>query len=85
MSDPSSGTEEGYKIYARLQKHLLEEGVEILFNTMVEDILIENGVAQGIITDAGETYCGEEVVAAVGREGSEWLSDLAGLMESRLP
>ena len=35
------GTEEGYKIYARLQKHLLDLGVEILFNTMVADIQVE--------------------------------------------
>ena len=36
------GTEEGYKIYARLQKHLLERGVEMRFLTMVKDILIED-------------------------------------------
>ena len=35
------GTEEGYKIYTRLQNHLLDSGVNIMFNTMVKDILIE--------------------------------------------
>ena len=35
------GTEEGYKIYTRLQEHLLASGVEIKFMTMVQDIIIE--------------------------------------------
>jgi len=36
------GTEEGYKIYSKLQEHLLSAGIEIIFNTMVDDIIIEN-------------------------------------------
>src|SRR5574344_265692 len=38
-------TEEGYKIYARLQQHLLDTGVEMSFNTMVKDIVIEDNQA----------------------------------------
>lgn len=70
------GTEEGYKIYARLQKHLLDCGVEMQFLTMVKDILIEDGRAAGVVTDRGETFLADEIIAAVGREGSEWLSDI---------
>ena len=70
------GTEEGYKIYARLQKHLLERGVEMRFLTMVKDILIEDGEVKGVITDQDETFFADEIIAAVGREGSEWLSDI---------
>ncbi|MBH1940179.1 NAD(P)/FAD-dependent oxidoreductase [Mobilitalea sibirica] len=66
------GTEEGYKIYTRLQEHLLESGVEMMFNTMVEDILIEDKKAKGITTTKGDTYYAEEIVAAIGREGSDW-------------
>lgn len=40
------GTEEGYKIYSRLQEHLLEKGVEMEFQTMVKDILVEDGSRQ---------------------------------------
>ena len=40
------GTEEGYKIYTRLQNHLLASGVEIQFMTMVQDIIIEDGAAK---------------------------------------
>lgn len=70
------GTEEGYKIYQRLQRHLQEKGVEMLFNSMVEDILIEDGQAKGVQTQAGQKYYAGQVVAAVGREGAEWLSHI---------
>lgn len=68
------GTEEGYKIYSRLQEHLLAEGVEILFDTMVQDLLIEDKKAVGVVTEKGETYHANEVVSAVGREGADWFS-----------
>ncbi len=70
------GTEEGYKIYQRLQRHLQEKRVEMLFNSMVEDILIEDGQAKGVQTQAGQKYYAGQVVAAVGREGAEWLSHI---------
>ena len=72
------GTEEGYKIYTRLQEHLLEKGVHMLFHTMVDNILIEENVAIGVITDKGETYYSEEIVSAIGREGSDWFSHICG-------
>ncbi len=67
------GTEEGYKIYSRLQEHLLREGVEIVFDTMVKDITVEENAVTGVITDQGE-YQAKEVVSAVGREGADWFS-----------
>ena len=69
------GTEEGYKIYSRLQEHILSKGVTIEFNTMVKDILVENGVATGVVTDKGETFLAKEIVSAVGREGADWFKD----------
>lgn len=68
------GTEEGYKIYTRLQEHLLASGVTLLFNTMVRDIIIEDKKAKGVITSKGDTFHANEVVAAIGREGSDWFS-----------
>ena len=61
------GTEEGYKIYTRLQEHLLAQGVRMEFNTMVKDIIIEDGQVKGVITDKDETYYALEVVSAIGR------------------
>lgn len=70
------GTEEGYKIYHRLQEHLLEQGVEMLFNTMIEDIIIEDGVAKGVQTEDGKIMYANEIVSAVGREGADWFSHI---------
>lgn len=70
------GTEEGYKIYTRLQEHLLAQGVEMSFNTMVKDIIIEDNKAKGVITDKDETCYAKEIVSAIGREGSDWFSHI---------
>ncbi|SFB28033.1 hypothetical protein SAMN05216249_1175 [Acetitomaculum ruminis DSM 5522] len=70
------GTEEGYKIYGKLQADLLEKGVDIIFNTMVDDIIIEDGVAKAVVTDKNETYYAKEIVSAVGREGADWFAHL---------
>ena len=70
------GTEEGYKIYSRIQEHLIGKGVEILFNTMVTDIIIEDGVVKGISTDKGDRFDSAHVVSGVGREGAEWFSKI---------
>ncbi len=68
------GTEEGYKIYMRLQEHLLEQGIEMKFKTMVENIIVEDGRAKGVLTDQGEIFYGKEIVCAIGREGADWFS-----------
>ena len=71
------GTEGGLQnIYNSLQQHLLAAGVEMKFMTMVKNILIKDGRAQGVITDKDETYYADEIVAGVGREGSEWFSGI---------
>lgn len=69
------GTEEGYKIYEKLQHHLQDEGAEIMFNTMVEEIIIENNCAVGVRTNKGDTFHAAEIVSAVGREGADWFKD----------
>lgn len=70
------GTEEGYKIYTRLQEHLLAQGITMKFHTMVKDILISDGAVTGVVTEEGETFHAPEVVAAIGREGSDWFSHI---------
>lgn len=70
------GTEEGYKIYTRLQEHLIENGVNIKFMTMVDDLIVENDTCVGIVTDKGEKFYAPEIVSGIGREGSEWFSHI---------
>lgn len=69
------GTEEGYKIYSKLQKHLEEAGAKLLFNTMVDQIIVEDECAVGVVTDKGDTFLAKEIVSAVGREGADWFKN----------
>lgn len=70
------GTEEGYKIYSRLEDHLKEIGVEMKFNTMVNNIMIEDGRATAVTLEDGTVYEADEIVSAVGREGADWFSHI---------
>jgi uncharacterized FAD-dependent dehydrogenase len=70
------GTEVGSTIYARIQKDLMDaDGIDIRFNTPVTDLLVEEDRVTGVRTVEGELLA-DKVLVAVGREGSQWLSDL---------
>ena len=69
------GTEKSRELYGKLEDYLIASGVEILFQSPVRDLIIEDGVAKGVTTDKG-TYYGEKIVIAVGRNGADFLSDL---------
>jgi len=69
------GTEVGYTIYSRIQKHLLEDlGVEIKFRTPVKHLIIEDGEVKGVEADA--LYYADHVIAGVGRAGSDWFKGM---------
>lgn len=70
------GTEEGYKIYSRLQEDLLNNGVSIRFMTPVSDLIFHGDAVCGVLTEKEEEFYADEVIASVGRDGAEWLSDL---------
>ncbi len=75
------GTEKAYDIYSRIQKALEELQVEMCFNTAVEDLMItpaKNGamMIEGVITADDHSIRAGKVIAGVGREGSEWLSQI---------
>ncbi len=75
------GTEEGYKIYTRLQEHLQKSGVHMLFDTMVTDLIEEQDETGekaiiGVRTEQNETFYAKEIVSAIGREGAEWFSGI---------
>ncbi len=43
------GTEEGYRIYGALQKYLQDNNINIIFDTMVTDLIIDNGSIIGVV------------------------------------
>lgn len=70
------GTENCYKVLAEMKK-ALEGKVDILFNELAAEILVENNMVQGIKTAGGEEYHAEYVICGPGRQGSPWLYDEA--------
>ena len=75
------GTEKAHDLYKKIEKFLEENGVEMLFNTSVEDIIVEKGAVKGVKTknvqnDEEAVYNADKVVMAVGRKGANWLVDI---------
>jgi hypothetical protein len=66
------GTEKTQELYRSLFEHLQQKGVEVRFNSPVTDILMNDRVVKGVKC-ADKTYMGQQVVLAVGRDGSDWL------------
>ena len=77
------GTEKAHELYKRIEDYLEENNIDLMFETVVEDFIIENNTVKGVkIRNANsenseiiEVY-GEKVVSAVGRKGANWLSDM---------
>jgi uncharacterized FAD-dependent dehydrogenase len=55
----------------------LDGRVSLLFNTVVSQIITDDGAVSGVATRGGERYEAPVVVVAAGREGSSWLSEEA--------
>ena len=75
------GTEKAHDLYKRIEDYLEENGVEMLFNTSVEDIIVEKGAVKGVKTrnvqnDEEAIFKADKVVMAVGRKGANWLVDI---------
>ena len=69
------GTDENLKILTNIYNDL-KDRIDIRFQTKVKDIIVEDGVAKGILLDSGEEIYAETIILAVGREGSSWLSEI---------
>lgn len=75
------GTEKAYDIYSHIQHELENLGVEMLFDTSVIDLIVEeksNGEhrASGVMIEGDRQLTADHIVAAIGREGSEWLNQM---------
>lgn len=72
------GTEKAQEVYTRLEDYLRENGVTILFETSVEDIVVREETCKGVrARRAGlhtvDTYYADNIIIATGRRGAEWL------------
>ena len=77
------GTEKSHEVYFKMEKYLENNNIEMLFETAVTDLIVEDGCIKGIkykeskyIDDETKTETiaySDKVVLAVGRKGANWL------------
>lgn len=78
------GTEKSHELYAKIQDYLLANGIEILFNTNVKDLIVENNTVTGVIVENTigneahivKEYYADRVVLGIGRKGANWLAEM---------
>ena len=67
------GTDLCKEVLKNIREHLNGK-VDVIFDTPVSRINNDNGTVTGVTTRDGKIYDAKHVIAAVGREGSSWLS-----------
>ena len=75
------GTEKAHELYKELEYYLEENGIDLMFETQVEDLIIEDNEAKGVKirnvkNNETEEIYGKKVIIAVGRKGANWLVDM---------
>lgn len=68
---PHIGTNKLPVLVAKLRESILEAGGEILFETRVEDLILEDGEIRGVVTQQGEKIKGLGVVLATGHSARD--------------
>lgn len=75
------GTEKAHELYKKLENYLEDNNIDLMFETEVRDLIIEENEAKGIIvhnvkTNEEEKIYGKNIVIAVGRKGANWLVNM---------
>lgn len=75
------GTEKAHILYTKIEKYLEDHGINMMYETEVKDIIVENNTVKGVKIHSlrekkDDTIYGKKVVLAVGRKGASWLSDI---------
>ena len=78
------GTEKSHELYKKIQDYLLANNVEIMFDTNVIDLTVENNKVTGVkvqpsVSTDPSTICelsSDKVVLGIGRKGANWLSEM---------
>lgn len=73
------GTEKAHSLYLAIEKYLLANGVEIMFDTICDDVIIDGSICTGVRIshlnkpDSHIELQGNHIVVATGRKGADWL------------
>ena len=80
------GTEKAQQLYLAIQNYLADNGVEMLFSTECENIILENEECKGVFIkgpkdeEAHAVYA-DTVVIGTGRRGADWLEKICAELE----
>ena len=70
------GTERARELYARLERHLADAGVELRFRTTCTQVLVDGDACTGVAAEGPEgayELRARHTVVATGRRGADWL------------
>ncbi len=73
------GTEKAQEIYYKIEQFLIDNGVDIIFNTNVEDIIMQGDECLGVIASQNKSnveYRAKKTIIATGRRGADWLESI---------
>ncbi len=76
------GTEKSHALYGKIEQYLLENNIEIMFNTNVRDLIIEENKVKGVeieksgVSEESRKLFSDTVVLGIGRKGAEWLAEM---------
>lgn len=79
------GTEKSHELYKKIEDFIEENGINLLFETVVKDLIIEEGKVKGVKVKPSkyvddevelEEIYADNVVVAVGRKGANWLNNM---------
>lgn len=75
------GTEKAHELYKKLEEHLENNNINMMFETEVTDLIIENNNVKGVkAINKKDCYekelLSDNVVIAVGRKGANWLANM---------
>ncbi len=74
------GTEKAHDIYGAIEKYLIDNGVELLFNHECIDLILKDGMCKGVLVRGKDEFeiTADHTVIATGRRGADWLEGLCG-------
>lgn len=73
------GTEKAQEIYYAIEQYLLKKGVEMMFSTECEDLILDSGKCLGVrikTKDGIVELKAPHTVVATGRRGADWLEKI---------
>ena len=69
------GSERSREIYRNMQDYIINQGVNVMMNTSLEDLLVKDNKCVGVVTNKGE-FSADNVVLGLGRYGNVLIGNL---------